>query len=236
MQLQSLSHLLRLEIGQNIIEFELDADTINGTFVQGETVRGISTVTDQDVTFTPYSIVTGSSITNSGAYYTVDQTVNLSATGSQSATAKVQTVTVGQVDEIIVDDAGTGYQVGDNLVLDNSGTDGSGAVAQVSVVGGAIAPEGRRYGMDVSYGMSATDHITLEETSQSFYQDTYEGTKIVLETAFNDITNSQTLVLHHNQMKLQMLEWSQEEVVMQNFLQFQVLQQLVDKMQNYYCI
>ena len=30
--------------------------------------------------------------------------------------------------------------------------------------------------------MSATDHITLEETSQSFYQDTYEGTKIVLET------------------------------------------------------
>ena len=142
MLLQSLSHLLRLERNkQNIIEFELDADTISGTFVQGETVRGISTVTDQDVTFTPYSIVTGSSITNNGAYYTADQTVNLSATGSQSATAKVQTVTVGQVDEIIVDDAGTGYQVGDNLVLDNSGTDGSGAVAQVSVVGGAIAPE-----------------------------------------------------------------------------------------------
>ena len=60
-----------------------------------------------------------------------------------SATAKVQTVTVGQVDEIIVDDAGTGYAVGDNLVLNNAGTDGSGAVAQVSVVGGGIAPEGR---------------------------------------------------------------------------------------------
>ena len=116
--------------------------------------------------------------------------------------------------------------MGDNLVLDNSGTDGSGAVAQVSVVGGAIAPEA---GDIAAYGMSATDHITLEETSQSFYQDTYEGTKIVLETG----TPSQTLVLHHNQMKLQMLEWSQEEVVMQNFLRFQVLQQLVDKMQNY---
>ena len=167
------------EAQTDIIEFELDAETLSGTFVQGETVRGISTVTDQDVTFTPYSIVTGSSITSNGAYYTADQTVNLSATGSQSATAKVQTVTVGQVDEIIVDDAGTGYQVGDNIVLDNSGTDGSGAVAQVSVVGGAIAPEA---GDVAAYGMSATDHITLEETSQSFYNDTYEGTKIVLET------------------------------------------------------
>ena len=29
--------------------------------------------------------------------------------------------------------------------------------------------------------MEATDHITLEETSQSFYLDAYEGTKIVLE-------------------------------------------------------
>ena len=67
---------------QNIIEFELDADTISGTFVQGETVRGVSTVTDQDVTFTPYSIVTGSStVTNDGAYYTADQTVNLSSGG-----------------------------------------------------------------------------------------------------------------------------------------------------------
>ena len=51
--------------------------------------------------------------------------------------------------------------------------------AQVSVVGGGIAPES---GSLTEYGMTATDHITLEETSQPFYQDTYEGTKIVLET------------------------------------------------------
>jgi len=168
------------EAQTDIVEVELDTDTLDGTFVQGETVRGISTVTDQDVTFTPYSIVTGSTVTNDGQYYTADQTVNLNVTGSQSATAKVQTVTVGQVDEIIVDDAGTGYAVGDNLVLNNAGTDGSGATAQVSVVGGAIAPEA---GDVAAYGMSATDHITLEETSQAFYSDNYEGVKIVLETA-----------------------------------------------------
>ena len=167
------------EAQTDIIEFELDAATISGTFVQGENVRGISTVTDQDVVFQPYSIINGSSITNSGSYYTADQSVNLSSGGSNSATAKVQTVTVGQVDEIIIDDAGTGYAVGDNLVLDNSGTSGSGAQAQVSVVGGGIAPES---GSLSAYGMDANDHITLEETSQSFYQDSYEGTKIVLET------------------------------------------------------
>ena len=34
-----------------------------------------------------------------------------------------------------------------------------------------------------------TDHITLEETSQSFYQDSYDGTKIVLETGtFADLS------------------------------------------------
>ena len=117
------------EAQTDIIELELDTDTVDGTFIQGELV---------------------------------------------------QTVTVGQVDEIIVDDAGTGYAVGDNLVLNNSGTDGSGASAQVSVVGGAVAPEA---GDVAAYGMSLTDHIILEETSQAFYSDNYEGVKIVLETA-----------------------------------------------------
>ena len=199
------------EAETDIIELELDADTINGTFQQGETVRGISTVTDQDVSFTPYSIVIDSIVTNDGQYYTADQTVNLSTTGSESAIAKVQTVTVGQVDEIIVDDAGTGYAVGDNLVLNNAGTDGSGASAQVSVVGGGIAPEAGnliqsfasstvsfdetdRYKFDGSgseYGQNVDDHITLEETSQAFYSDNYEGTKIVLETGtFGDAPGS----------------------------------------------
>ena len=48
------------ETETDIIEFELDEDTFSGTFQQGENVIGVSTVTDQDVSFTPYSIVTGS--------------------------------------------------------------------------------------------------------------------------------------------------------------------------------
>ena len=190
------------EAQTNIVELEIDEESFSGTFEQGETVRGTSTVTDQDVSFTPYSIVTGSSIINKGAYYTADQIVNLSSGGSDTAAAKVQTVTRGVVDEIIIDDAGQNYAIGDSLVLDNTSTDGVSAAAAVAVVGGGISPEAGSVnqsfgsttvtfdetdqfkfdGSGSEYGMSPTDHITMEEESQAFYQDSYEGTKIVLET------------------------------------------------------
>ena len=167
------------EATRDVVELELDKATINGTFLENEIIFGTSTVSDQVVSFQPYSIITGSTVTNGGSYYTADQIVNIASGGSNSATAKVQNVTRGVVDEIVIDDSGTGYKVGENLVLNNTGTDGVGAAAAISVVGGGIAPES---GSLSAYGMTATDHITLEETSQPFYNDSYEGTKIVLET------------------------------------------------------
>ena len=167
------------EASKDVVELELDPATITGTFQENETVFGVSTSTDQTVSFQPYSVITGSTVSNGGAYYTADQVVNLSSVGSQTATAKVQTVSRGVVDEIVIDDAGQNYKVGDSLTLDNSNTDGAGASAEVSVVGGGITPES---GSIIEYGMEENDHITLEPTSQSFYQDSYEGIKIVLET------------------------------------------------------
>ena len=167
------------EATRDVVELELDPTTVTGTFQENEFVFGTSTITDQTVSFQPYSIITGSTVSNGGAYYTADQTVNLSTAGSATARAKVQTVSRGVVDEIVIDDAGQNYKVGDRLTLDNSNTDGVGADAAVSVVGGGITPES---GSLTEYGMEEDDHITLEPTSQNFYQDTYEGTKIVLET------------------------------------------------------
>ena len=171
------------EASKDVIELELDPSTINGTFQENETVFGVSTSTDQTVSFQPYSILISSDVSSGGSYYTPDEEVNIS---SGTATAKVQTVLRGKVDEIIIDDAGQNYKVGDNLSFNNSNTDGTGAAAQVSVVGGGIAPE---LGSVFEYDMKETDHITLEETSQSFYQDSYDGTKIVLETGtFADLS------------------------------------------------
>ena len=161
---------------KDVIELELDPSTITGTFQENEIVFGVSTSTDQTVSFQPYSIIISSDVSSGGSYYTPEEEVSIS---SGTATAKVQTVLRGKVDEIIIDDAGQNYKVGDNLTFNNSNTDGTGAASQVSVVGGGIAPE---LGSVFEYDMEEDDHIVLEETSQSFYQDSYEGTKIVLET------------------------------------------------------
>ena len=173
------------ENNRDVVELEIDKETKSGDFLFpstldstiGETVTGISTATDRTVSIRPFNILTGITVTNSGSYYTPEQKVNVS-TGT--ATAKIQTVVTGKVDEVVIDDAGTGYKVGENLLVDNSGTNGTGFSAQVSVVGGGIEIES---GSVAEYGMTAGDHITMEESSQSFYQDPYEGTKIVLETA-----------------------------------------------------
>ena len=173
------------ENNRDVVELEIDKETKSGDFLFpstldstiGETVTGISTATDRTVSIRPFNILTGITVTNSGSYYTPEQKVNVS-TGT--ATAKIQTVVTGKVDEVVIDDAGTGYKVGENLLVDNSGTNGTGFSAQVSVVGGGIEIES---GSMTEYGMTAGDHITMEESSQSFYQDPYEGTKIVLETA-----------------------------------------------------
>ena len=166
------------EAEEDIVEIELDEATLTGSFEGGEILKGTSTVTDTDVSMSLYGIVTGSTVTNGGSYYTADQLVNITSEGSNTVTARIGTVERGVVDGFIIDNAGTGYVVGDDVTFNNANTDGTGVVAKVSVVGGGIAPE---TGSLAQYGMTANEHITLEETSQSFYLDSYEGTKIVLE-------------------------------------------------------
>ena len=166
----------------DIVEIEIDADSQTGTFEEGETVKGISSVSDQDVSFTVYSILSGVDVSSSdeGQYYTAGQAINISSAGSQSATARINTVGTGSVDDILIDDVGSNFAVNDVINFDNTGTDGTGISAVVQVVGGAVAPEG---GDVAAYGMSLTDHIVLEDATQIEANDTYHGTKIVLEDA-----------------------------------------------------
>ena len=59
----------------DIVEIEIDEDTQTGTFQNGETVKGTSNLTDQDVSFTVYSVITGATVssTDEGQYYTADK-------------------------------------------------------------------------------------------------------------------------------------------------------------------
>ena len=178
------------ESGTTVYELEIDEDTADETFESGEEIIGTSSITDGDVSLTLLQIITGTSISDGGQYYTVGQKINVGAISgsSNTGTAIVEQITTGTVDEIIIDDVGTNYAIGDTINFNNTGTDGVNASAQISVVGGAISPE---TGSLAEYGMVATDHIISEPESQSFYNDAYDGLKIVLEDAtFGDAPGS----------------------------------------------
>ena len=169
-----------VEGGVTFSEFDLDNNQTVGTFTIGEQITAISNSTDLTIRATVKSIVTGGTISDRGSYYTDDQTVHVptgSSAGNGEATAAIDAISSGEVDGFIVDDAGTGYVVGDALVFNNTGAGGSSVAAQVGVVGGGFAPEA---GTVAQLKMKADDHIVLEPYTT--VTDSKSGDKIVIET------------------------------------------------------
>ena len=169
-----------VEGGVTFSEFDLDNNQTVGTFTIGEQITAISNSTDLTIRATVKSIVTGGIISDRGSYYTDDQTVHVptgSSAGNGEATAAIDAISSGEVDGFIVDDAGTGYVVGDALVFNNTGAGGSSVAAQVGVVGGGFAPEA---GTVAQLKMKADDHIVLEPYTT--VTDSKSGDKIVIET------------------------------------------------------
>ena len=169
-----------VEGGVTFSEFDLDNSQTVGTFTIGEQITAISNSTDLTIRATVKSIVTGGTISDRGSYYTDDQTVHIptgNSAGNGEATAKVDAISLGEVDGFIVDDAGTGYVVGDALVFNNTGAGGSNVAAEVGVVGGGFTPED---GTVAQLKMKADDHIVLEPYTT--VTDSTGGDKIVIET------------------------------------------------------
>ena len=92
----------------------------------------------------------------------------------------------GSIDNIVIDDGGSGYAVGDVLVFDNSGTGGNSVQAKVSVVNGGFTPEDANSNSDGSF---TDEHIVLEDETQK--GDIYTGNKFIQESGSGsgDITD-----------------------------------------------
>jgi len=179
-----VENVFKFQIGANTVsEFILNEETITGTFVTSEEIRG--TETDTSDTFIK-ATVTGIpdivTITNDGALLSPDQAITLTG-GGQSAIIQVDNVGSGEINEILIDDAGSGYAIGDDLTFTNTNTNGGGVTAKVSVVNGGITPE------NGTTGATSTDHIVLED--ETVRGDVYTGDKIVQEsgTGSEDITD-----------------------------------------------
>ena len=174
----------QFQIGdQTVTQFILNEDSIQGTFIVGEEVRG--TITDGDNYFIK-SNVTGipgnKNITNDGSLNSTSDTISLTA-GGEGALFQVEEIGPGSITEMIIDNAGTGYNIGDSLSFTNTGTNGSNAAGFVKIVNGGFS------GDSGTTGMSTGDRIVLEDETTS--GDSYDGKVLVQEkfTGLQQITD-----------------------------------------------
>ena len=63
--------------------------------------------------------------------------------GGSGASINIDDIGRGSITEFFIDSAGSGYEIGDDIVFTNTGTGGGSAQAKVSLVnGGIVAEEG----------------------------------------------------------------------------------------------
>ena len=158
-----------------IAELNLDEQSVVGEFVEGETLTTIDTELDLEISATVKGIVTGAVITDSGAYYDVGDIVVIGSGGNNAATARIESIETGNVDAILIDNGGSGYSVGEELVYNNTDTQGDSARAKVAVVGGGFLLEPD----------TDPDNFITEDGSIILGNDPFD---IGLETATNSTT------------------------------------------------
>jgi hypothetical protein len=144
---------------------ELELQSVEGTFVDGETITGTSNTRDVDVTFTVSSQMSESTLTNDGILNSTLDTLSVESLGSGVSEVVVEDILTGSISEVIVDDVGQQYEVGDAITFtsDSNDTDISAATGIVSVVGGGILQEaGTLDDSDIT-----TDNIILESGTDS---------------------------------------------------------------------
>ena len=204
--------------GEQVYELNLSLGSVDGTFVTGHTITATSNA-DPDLTVYGklISIVTEYDIPNSTSsqYYDITDPLTVTADNGSDASVQIESLTSGDVDTIIVDAGGSGYETGDAVTVNNTNTNGAALVAQVAMVNGGISPEAgdligeweisleNEVGVVVletatgvgnvkqeeAYDMLAIDHIVLEDFT--VFSDGILGNKIAQEsgTGNGDVTD-----------------------------------------------
>ena len=139
----TVESVLQLQEGETTVyQLVLNTDSIVGTFISGGEITGVdNTDPDLAISATIQSILTDATVNSGATAYTIDDAVTVTSSTGKDAVISIVDVGSGEVDQIVIDNPGTGYAVGDNLFFNNLNTEGSGASAVISNIGGAIAPE-----------------------------------------------------------------------------------------------
>ena len=161
-----------------VVEFTLREDSIKGSgFSISETFTG-NTLDDNNIImqFTIQGIVTGVTVDDGGFLYNVGDKVSLDTNeGNGLAEVKVNKISSGSISEVVIEETGENYVVGDSLKFTNDTNEGTtnSAKAFVSVVGGRILSE------DAT--ASTSEHIIIEDaTTEQFGTQSFllDGTSV----------------------------------------------------------
>ena len=185
------SVLVTQEGETTVYQLLLNLDSIDGSFVTGATISGIDNAdADQAVAGTVQSMIVGASVTDGGSVYTTSDLVTVTSDIGEQAQVDIVDVGSGPVQEIIIDNPGTGYAVGTDLYFDNTNTEGSGASAKITAIGGALGPESGLVASDST--LASTDHIVFEDATEK--NDAYTGNQIMLEVGTFSASESTSAV------------------------------------------
>ena len=137
-----VTNVIRFREGATVItEISIDINSLQGTFTAGETIYGIDPTIDLEISASIKSIVTGVSVQDGGNYYNGTEDLVFQTLGNNASAGTVSSVSQGSIDEVVILNGGTGYQINDTVVFNNTNTNGVGAAARVSVVGGSVLLE-----------------------------------------------------------------------------------------------
>ena len=136
-----VNSLVTQQAAVSVTEFEIA--NIVGTFTDGEVVTGTSTIRDLDVSFTIDGIVGATTLVNDGILHTDREDVTLESIGNNAASIQVDGIAEGSVSEVIIDDVGSLYEVGDTVTFtaQTVDTNVNAATGFVSMIGGGIQLE-----------------------------------------------------------------------------------------------
>ena len=159
------------QIGADTVsQFILNNDSIQGTFQVGEQIQGSASDTDDWYIKATITGIPGTKvIQNNGALNTTADYVSLVA-GGTGAIFAIDEIGIGGITDIVIDNPGVNYQVGDVLNFTNTGTGGLNASGFVKIINGGIINED-----------NTGNKITLEDGTMS--GDPYFGNVIMQESA-----------------------------------------------------
>ena len=173
---------------KTVTQLILNSDTILGTFIVGEEIQGTaSEVDDYFIKANVTGIPGTKNITNDGSLNLTTDTITLTA-GGVGALFQIQDIGPGKITDIVIDNKGTGYEIGDQLSFTNDDTGGLNAAGFVKIVNGGIADQNGS--TDAATGVE--DRFILEdETTRG---DQYEG-RVLVQEKFTDLQTIEEIFL-----------------------------------------